>query len=44
LQSVAAEPPKPRAVVVGHRWDAACGDLRHFLTRNHRERHSTPMR
>jgi thioredoxin reductase (NADPH) len=34
LQGVAAEGPKPRAVVVGHRWDAACGDLRHFLTRN----------
>src|SRR5712691_9737758 len=34
LQGVAAEAPKPRAVIVGHRWDAACGTLRHFLDRN----------
>src|SRR5262245_27919462 len=34
LQSIAAEPPTPRVVVVGHRWDAACGDLRRFLARN----------
>ena len=24
LQGIAAEPPPPRAIVVGHRWDAAC--------------------
>jgi thioredoxin reductase (NADPH) len=34
LQSIAAEPPTPRVTVVGHRWDAACGDLRRFLARN----------
>ena len=34
LQGIAAEPPPPRAIVVGHRWDAACGELRHFLDRN----------
>src|SRR5581483_112654 len=34
LQSIAAEPPGPRVVVVGHRWDAACSDVRRFLARN----------
>jgi thioredoxin reductase (NADPH) len=34
LQGIAAEPPPPRAIVVGHRWDAACAELRHFLDRN----------
>jgi thioredoxin reductase (NADPH) len=34
LQGVAAQPPPPRAVVVGGRWDADCGALRHFLDRN----------
>jgi thioredoxin reductase (NADPH) len=34
LQSIAAEPPTPRVIVVGHRWDTACGDLRRFLVRN----------
>ena len=34
LQSIAAEPPPPRAIVVGHRWDASCGELRRFLDRN----------
>src|SRR6266545_8334721 len=34
LQSLAAEPPPPRAIVVGHRWDASCAELRHFLDRN----------
>ena len=24
LQGLAAEPPPPRAIVVGHRWDASC--------------------
>ena len=34
LQGIAAEPPPPRAIVVGHRWDASCTDLRRFLERN----------
>jgi thioredoxin reductase (NADPH) len=34
LQGIAADPPPPRAVVVGHRWDASCAELRHFLERN----------
>jgi len=35
LQSITAEPPKARVVIVGHRWDGACGGLRRFLDRNH---------
>jgi thioredoxin reductase (NADPH) len=34
LQGIAADPPPPRAVVVGHRWDATCTGLRRFLDRN----------
>jgi thioredoxin reductase (NADPH) len=34
LQGLAAEPPPPRALVVGHRWDASCTALRRFLDRN----------
>src|SRR5436190_8832453 len=34
LQSITDEPPKPRATLVGHRWDSACSDLRRFLARN----------
>src|SRR3954470_24427792 len=34
LQGLAAEPPPPRALIVGHRWDAACAELRRFLDRN----------
>src|SRR6266571_7514629 len=34
LQGIAADPPPPRAIVVGYRWDASCTDLRHFLERN----------
>jgi thioredoxin reductase (NADPH) len=34
LQGLAAEPPPPRAVVLGHRWDAECASLRRFLDRN----------
>ena len=34
LQGLASEPPPPRAIVVGHRRDAACTELRHFLDRN----------
>ena len=29
-----AEPPPPRAIVVGHRWDPSCAELRRFLDRN----------
>jgi thioredoxin reductase (NADPH) len=34
LQGLAAEARPPRAIVVGHRWDAACTELRRFLDRN----------
>ncbi len=34
LQSITAEPPKPRVTLVGHRWDTVCGELRRFLARN----------
>ncbi len=34
LQGLAADPPPPRAIVVGHRLDPACAELRHFLVRN----------
>jgi thioredoxin reductase (NADPH) len=34
LQGLAAEPPPPRAIVVGQRWDASCTELRRFLERN----------
>lgn len=34
LQGLAADPPPPRAIVVGERWDAACAELRRFLDRN----------
>ena len=34
LQGLAAEPPPPRAIVIGGRWDAACAELRRFLDRN----------
>jgi thioredoxin reductase (NADPH) len=34
LVSLAAEQMPPRAVVVGHRIDPACTELRHFLDRN----------
>ena len=34
LQGIAAEPPPPRAVVVGHADDGACAELRRFLDRN----------
>lgn len=34
LQGLAADPPPPRAIVVGHRWDASCTELRRFLERN----------
>lgn len=34
LQGLAADPPPPRAIVVGHRWDVDCTELRRFLDRN----------
>ena len=34
LQDIAAEPPKARVTMVGHRWDAATNALRQFLARN----------
>ena len=34
LQSIAAEPQKPRVTLVGDRWDPASGNLRRFLARN----------
>ena len=34
LQGIAAEPPPPRAIVLGHRWDPSCAELRRFLDRN----------
>jgi thioredoxin reductase (NADPH) len=34
LQGLAADPPPPRAIVVGHRWDRSCTELRRFLERN----------
>ena len=34
LQGLAAQPPTPQVTVIGHRWDPACHDLRHFLGRN----------
>jgi thioredoxin reductase (NADPH) len=34
LQGIAAEPPPPRALVLGHQWDPACTELRRFLHRN----------
>jgi thioredoxin reductase (NADPH) len=34
LQGIAAEPPKPRVSMIGHRWDTTCSDLRRFLARN----------
>jgi thioredoxin reductase (NADPH) len=34
LQGLAADPPPPRAIVVGQRWDASCTELRRFLDRN----------
>jgi thioredoxin reductase (NADPH) len=34
LQGIAAEAPKPRVTIFGHRWDGVCSDLRRFLARN----------
>jgi thioredoxin reductase (NADPH) len=34
LQGLAAEAPKPRVTMVGHRWDTASTELRKFLARN----------
>ncbi len=34
LQGLAADPPPPRAIIVGHRWDPDCAALRRFLDYN----------
>jgi thioredoxin reductase (NADPH) len=34
LQGITAEPPKPRATIIGHRLDASSSELRRFLARN----------
>jgi len=34
MQGIASETPKPRVLMVGHRWDDACSKLRQFLARN----------
>src|SRR5258708_30709570 len=34
LQGIAAEPPKARLTMLGHRWDTTCSELRRFLARN----------
>ena len=34
LQGIAAEAPKPRVTMYGHRWDSASTELRRFLARN----------
>ncbi len=34
LQTIAAEPPKAQATLLGAQWDPVCGDLRRFLARN----------
>ncbi|HUP32939.1 MAG TPA: FAD-dependent oxidoreductase [Gaiellaceae bacterium] len=34
LQSIIAESTPDRAIVLGHRWDGACAELRRFLDRN----------
>ena len=34
LQAIAAEPPKTRLTMIGHRWDPNCDALRRFLARN----------
>src|SRR6516164_8516142 len=34
LQGIAAQPSKPRVIIVGQRWDTSCSDLRRFLARN----------
>jgi thioredoxin reductase (NADPH) len=34
LQNITADSPPPRAIVLGHRWDASCAQLRRFLDRN----------
>jgi thioredoxin reductase (NADPH) len=34
LSGLAAEPPPPRVIIAGHRWDARCTELRRFFDRN----------
>ena len=35
LSGLAVARPPRRAIVLGHRWDASCADVRRFLDRNH---------
>ena len=34
LQAIVSAPASSRAIVLGHRWDASCAELRRFLDRN----------
>ncbi|HJZ61055.1 MAG TPA: FAD-dependent oxidoreductase [Miltoncostaeaceae bacterium] len=34
-QALVSAPAPSKAIVLGHRWDAACAELRRFLDRNH---------
>ncbi len=34
LQGIAMQPPKAQVMVYGERWDAACSEVRRFLSRN----------
>jgi len=34
LQGLAAEAPRAKVTILGHKWDLACHDLRRFLARN----------
>jgi thioredoxin reductase (NADPH) len=34
LQTIAAEPHRPQAILLGPQWDPACGELRRFLALN----------
>lgn len=34
MQGIEAQTPRPRVIMIGHRWDKASADLRQFLARN----------